>query len=43
MTNPLFQKNVVSINDLTRAEMELIVATAASLKTDPAPICWPVK
>ena len=37
MTNPLFQRNLVSINDLTRAEMELIVDTAARLKTDPRP------
>ena len=37
MTNPLFQRNLVSINDLTRSEMELIVDTAARLKSDPRP------
>ncbi len=37
MSNPLFQKHVVSISDLSREEMELIIATAARLKTDPSP------
>lgn len=37
MTNPLYQKHIVSITDLTREELELIVSTAESLKTNPRP------
>ncbi|WP_028115589.1 aspartate carbamoyltransferase [Ferrimonas senticii] len=37
MTNPLYQKDIISISDLTRSEMELIVATAESIKTTPRP------
>ena len=37
MTNPLYQKHIVSITDLTREELELIVSTAASLKASPRP------
>ncbi|MTI13556.1 aspartate carbamoyltransferase [Sansalvadorimonas verongulae] len=37
MTNPLYQKHIVSITDLTREELELIVSTAQSLKTTPRP------
>ncbi len=37
MTNSLYQKHIVSITDLSREELELIVATAASIKTSPRP------
>ncbi len=37
MTNPLYQKHIVSITDLTREELELIVSTAESLKKTPRP------
>ncbi|MGL5949379.1 MAG: aspartate carbamoyltransferase [Aeromonas sp.] len=37
MVNPLYQKDILSISDLSRAEMELVVATAARLKADPHP------
>ncbi len=37
MTNPLYKKHIVSITDLTREELELIVSTAESLKTSPRP------
>ncbi len=37
MTNPLFQKHIISISDLTRQDMELIVATAQTIKTTPKP------
>lgn len=37
MTNPLFNKHIISIADLTRAELELIVDTAAQLKQSPRP------
>lgn len=38
MINPLFNKHVISINDMTRDELELIVKTASSLKGSPQPI-----
>ena len=31
MTNPLYNKHVISISDLTRSDMELVVATAQRL------------
>ncbi len=37
MTNPLYQKDIISIADLSRSELELIVATAKSLKHQPQP------
>ncbi|WP_028114502.1 aspartate carbamoyltransferase [Ferrimonas kyonanensis] len=37
MTNPLYNKNIVSIADLSRSELELIVSTAQSIKTTPRP------
>ena len=37
MANPLYQKHIVSIPELTREELELIVSTAESLKKDPRP------
>lgn len=38
MINPLFNKHVISINDMTRDELELIVKTASSLKGSPQPM-----
>ncbi len=35
MTNPLYKKHVISITDLTRSEMELVVSTAQRLKAEP--------
>jgi len=35
MTNPLYNKHVISISDLTRSDMELVVATAQRLKAEP--------
>ncbi|AXK38988.1 aspartate carbamoyltransferase [Crenobacter cavernae] len=35
MANPLFRKHILSIPDFTRAELELIVDTAARLKAQP--------
>ncbi|MDF1895578.1 aspartate carbamoyltransferase [Rahnella contaminans] len=37
MANPLYQKDIISINDLSREELELVLDTAASLKADPQP------
>jgi len=37
MNNPLYQKNIISISDLSRAELELILTTAQSLKHNPLP------
>lgn len=37
MTNPLYQKDIISIADLSRDELELIVATAKDLKHNPQP------
>ncbi|GAA4651647.1 aspartate carbamoyltransferase [Kistimonas scapharcae] len=37
MANPLYQKHIVSIPELTREELELIVSTAESLKKEPRP------
>ncbi|WP_213994130.1 aspartate carbamoyltransferase [Sodalis sp. dw_96] len=37
MANPLYQKHIVSINDLSREDLELVLQTAASLKTRPQP------
>ncbi|MFO6424137.1 aspartate carbamoyltransferase [Motilimonas sp. KMU-193] len=37
MTNPLYQKDIISIADLSRSELELIVATAKKLKHQPQP------
>ena len=37
MTNPLYQKNIVSIADLAKNELELIVDTAKHLKQTPRP------
>ncbi|ABZ75229.1 aspartate carbamoyltransferase [Shewanella halifaxensis HAW-EB4] len=37
MSNPLYNKNIISITDLSRAELELIVSTANELKQHPRP------
>lgn len=37
MNNPLYQKNIISIADLSRKELELILQTAHSLKQTPQP------
>ncbi|WP_417349563.1 aspartate carbamoyltransferase [Ferrimonas sp.] len=37
MTNPLYNKNIISIADLSRTELELIVSTAQSIKCEPRP------
>ena len=37
MANPLFQKHIISINDLSREDLELVLATAAKLKANPQP------
>ncbi|MCX8958507.1 aspartate carbamoyltransferase [Erwinia psidii] len=37
MTNPLYRKHIISINDLDRTELELVLRTAASLKATPQP------
>ena len=35
--NPLYQKHIISINDLSREELELVLDTAAKLKANPQP------
>ena len=35
--NPLYQKHIISINDLSREELELVLETAAKLKANPQP------
>lgn len=35
MSNPLYQKHIISISDLNREELELVVHTAAELKRQP--------
>ncbi|WP_187985254.1 aspartate carbamoyltransferase [Vibrio metschnikovii] len=37
MTNSLYQKHIISISELSRAELELIVHTAGQLKAEPKP------
>lgn len=37
MANPLYLKDIISINDLSREELELMLDTAASLKASPQP------
>ena len=37
MANPLYRKNIISVNDLSRDELELVLATAARLKATPQP------
>lgn len=37
MANPLYNKHIISINDLSREELELVLHTAASLKARPRP------
>ncbi|TKI02991.1 aspartate carbamoyltransferase [Martelella alba] len=37
MANPLYQKHIISINDLSREELELVLAAAADLKARPQP------
>ncbi len=37
MNNPLYQKNIISIADLSRTDLELILQTALSLKESPQP------
>ncbi|OMQ21324.1 aspartate carbamoyltransferase [Serratia oryzae] len=37
MANPLYRKNIISINDLSREDLELVLRTAASLKATPQP------
>ena len=35
MTNPLFQKDIISISEFTREHIELILKTARQLKENP--------
>ena len=35
MTNPLFNQNIISISDLTRSQLELIVLRARRIKSEP--------
>ena len=37
MANPLYRKHIISINDLSRDELELVLHTAAQLKNHPQP------
>ncbi len=37
MANPLYRKHIISINDLNRDELELVLHTAARLKAQPQP------
>ncbi|MGL4474017.1 MAG: aspartate carbamoyltransferase [Shewanella sp.] len=37
MPNPLYNKHIISIPELSRQEMELVVATAGQLKVEPRP------
>ncbi|NRB23701.1 aspartate carbamoyltransferase [Shewanella sp.] len=37
MSNPLYHKHIISISDLSRSELELIVSTANTLKQTPNP------
>ena len=37
MANPLYQKHIISKNDLSREDLELVLATAAKLKANPQP------
>lgn len=37
MANPLYRKHIISINDLNRQELELVLHTAAMLKARPQP------
>ena len=37
MNNPLFQKDIISVSDLSRSDFELILSTAQSLKKHPQP------
>ncbi|HEY0211760.1 aspartate carbamoyltransferase [Acerihabitans sp.] len=37
MANPLYQKHIISINDLNREELELVLRSAAGLKARPRP------
>lgn len=37
MVNPLYHKHIISINDLCREELVLVLRTAASLKSHPQP------
>nr|WP_234471970.1 aspartate carbamoyltransferase [Erwinia sp. S43] len=37
IANPLYHKHIISINDLNREELELVLCTAASLKANPQP------
>lgn len=36
MANPLYQKHIISINDLSRDDLNLVLATAAKLESKPA-------
>ncbi|MCP9267347.1 aspartate carbamoyltransferase [Xenorhabdus sp. XENO-1] len=35
MANPLYRKHIISINDLSRTDLELVLQTAAALKANP--------
>ncbi len=35
MTNPLYKRNIISISELNREELELVLRTAKKLKTEP--------
>ena len=37
MPNPLYQRDIISINDLDRKDLERVLEVAASLKQHPQP------
>ncbi|MCF3745082.1 aspartate carbamoyltransferase, partial [Salmonella enterica subsp. enterica serovar Weltevreden] len=37
MANPLYQKHIISINDISRDDLNLVLATEAKLKSNPHP------
>ena len=37
MPNPLYHRDIISINDLDRSDLELVLNVAASLKKQPQP------
>ncbi len=37
MANPLYQKHIISINDLSRDDLNLVLATAAKVEQNPQP------
>lgn len=43
MANPLYHKHIISINNLSREDLELVLRTAASLKATRSPSCSSTK